>query len=163
MNRLLISGLVLAAAASTMAGSAAAQSSPANCQSGADCSLSADQEAAANVVRAYYSALAARNYPAAYAHWNNGGAASGKSLADFTQGFAQTSSTSATITNVGELDGAAGSIFIPISVDIQSTLSNGTRQHFSGTYTLRRVNDVPGSTAEQREWHIQSANIVAVK
>ncbi|WP_298920018.1 hypothetical protein, partial [uncultured Nostoc sp.] len=37
--------------------------------------------------------------------------------------------------------------------------SNGTPQRFRGSYKLRRVNNVPGSTPKQRRWYIYSANI----
>lgn len=120
---------------------------------------SADQSAAVGVLNAYYAALNAGDFPAAYAIWGSDGAASGKSLADFTAGFAETKSTSVSVVRVGDLDGAAGSFFLPIDVAIEAVLKNGTRQHFTGAYTMRRVNDVPGSTAEQRRWHIQSASI----
>lgn len=46
----------------------------------------------------------------------------------------------------GAMEGAAGSIYI----EIPATVGD-----LSGTVILRRVNDVPGSTAEQRRWHVE--------
>jgi hypothetical protein len=51
----------------------------------------------------------------------------------------------------GQLEGAAGSIYA--SVPIEFFFKRGTVK-LSGSLTLRRVNDVPGSSAEQRRWHI---------
>ncbi|MEH1914320.1 hypothetical protein [Nostoc sp.] len=41
--------------------------------------------------------------------------------------------------------------------------TNGTPQRFRGSYVLRRVNNVPGSTPEQQRWHLYSAKITQVK
>ena len=121
--------------------------------------LAQDGQAAAGVVRAYYAALNARDYRKAYSLWSGQGAASGKSFTDFARGFGQTKSTSVTVVDVGEPEGAAGSLMTTISVKVNATLKNGSQQHFAGDYTLRRVNDVPGSTADQRRWHIESASL----
>lgn len=125
-------------------------------------SLAQDGQAAANVIRAYYAALNARDYHKAYSLWSGQGAASGKSFADFARGFGQTKSTSVTVVDVGEPEGAAGSMMTTISVGVNAALKNGDQQHFTGNYTLRRVNDVPGSTADQRRWHIESASLKPV-
>ena len=39
-------------------------------------------------------------------------------------------------------------------------LKDGKEFNSRGTMTLRRVNDVPGSTEEQRRWHIMNAEFV---
>ena len=54
----------------------------------------------------------------------------------------------------GELEGAAGSIYVDIPVQLYGRTIAGKEFNALGSMTLRRVNDVPGSTAEQREWHI---------
>jgi hypothetical protein len=51
---------------------------------------------------------------------------------------------------LGETEGAAGSIYTNVPVIFQAS---GFRR--SATVILRRVNDVPGSTQEQRRWHIE--------
>lgn len=50
----------------------------------------------------------------------------------------------------GDMQGAAGSIYI----EIPATVGD-----LSGTVVVRRVNDVDGSTAEQRRWHVQSDDL----
>jgi hypothetical protein len=59
-------------------------------------------------------------------------------------------------------EGAAGSIFAEIPVRVDAMLSSSARQHFVGSYTLRRVSDVPGSSAAQRHWHIENARLKPV-
>ena len=54
----------------------------------------------------------------------------------------------------GDLEGAAGSIYVDIPVQLYGRTIAGKEFNARGNMTLRRVNDVPGSTAEQREWHI---------
>ena len=53
-------------------------------------------------------------------------------------------------------EGAAGSIFITVPTTLDLVLRNGSRTQQSCSATLRRVNDVPGATAKQLRWNIQS-------
>jgi hypothetical protein len=103
--------------------------------------------------------LDARHYKAAYALWSQQGAASQKSFENFQAGFAATRSTRVTIEQLGEVAGAAGSSYVSINVRVEAELNDGKQQKFSGSYVLRRVNDVPGSSAEDRLWHIHSASL----
>ena len=118
-------------------------------------------EGAVAVVRAYYAALAERDYRRAYALWGDDGRASGKSFAAFAAGLVRTARTDVAIGRPGEPEGAAGSTYIEIPVTVRARLRDGTRQRFAGRYTLRRVNDVPGSSAKERRWHIYSARLRA--
>lgn len=54
------------------------------------------------------------------------------------------------IGNLGETEGAAGSIYTIVPVVFYG---DGYRR--AAEIVLRRVNDVPGSTAAQRRWHIE--------
>ena len=54
----------------------------------------------------------------------------------------------------GDSEGAAGSIYVDIPVQLYGRTKDGKEFNARGTMTLRRANDVPGSTAEQRKWHI---------
>jgi hypothetical protein len=55
----------------------------------------------------------------------------------------------------GEIEGAAGSLFVDVPVQVYGRDKEGKPVRLPGTATLRRINDVPGSTEEQRKWHIQ--------
>lgn len=115
-------------------------------------------EGAASVVRAYYHAIEERRYEDAYRLWASLGAASGKSLDAFRDGFATTASVEVELEPPGPIEGAAGSRFVEIPVRITAVATDGRRQVFNGSYTLRR-SVVDGATAEQRAWRIYSAKI----
>lgn len=115
-------------------------------------------EAAVEVIRDYYAALATGDYARAYAYWANGGEASGQTLEEFENGFAETASVAADIRTPGPIDPAAGSRYIPVPVTVRATTTAGVTQCFHGTYTLRR-SVVTGATAEQQQWRIASADL----
>ena len=54
----------------------------------------------------------------------------------------------------GAMEGAAGSSYVDIPFRLYGKLKDGKAFNQVGTVTLRRVNDVPGSTEEQRSWRI---------
>lgn len=114
---------------------------------------------ARDVVARYYAALDRGAYRTAYALWDRGGQASGQRYADFVRGFARTARTRVVAGMPQGPEGAAGSSYITVPVRVYATLKNGAGQRFVGTYTLRRVNDVPGATASQRSWHLASAKL----
>ena len=59
------------------------------------------------------------------------------------------------IGNLSEPEGAAGSIYVTMPVIFYGDGKDGDPFRRSGEVILRRVNDVPGSTDEQRRWHIE--------
>ena len=115
-------------------------------------------EGAANVVRAYYRDINNRRYEYAYRLWASDGEASGKSLNTFRDGFGHTASVGVELGTPGRIEGAAGSRYVEIPVRITTVATDGGRQVFSGSYTLRR-SAVTGATVEQRAWRIHSAKI----
>jgi hypothetical protein len=60
----------------------------------------------------------------------------------------------------GKVEGGAGSLYVEVPVQLYGRLKDGKEFSSRGTMTLRRVNDVPGSTEEQRRWHIMNAEFV---
>ena len=123
----------------------------------------ADKTAAAAraVVERYYAAIEHRRYRTAYASWAGDGRRSGKTYAAFVRGFARTAHTRVVAACPTDGEGAAGSVFITVPVTVYAQLKDGTRQRFHGAYVLRRVNGVPGATAAQLRWHIDSARLRA--
>ena len=119
--------------------------------------------AAAGVVRAYYAAIDRGDFRAAYRLWSGDGQASGKSYAAFARGFAATARSSVRVGAPTDQEGAAGSLYITVPVMVEARLKNGRAQHFAGSYTLRRVNDVPGASWSQLHWRIASAKLRAVR
>ena len=117
-------------------------------------------QAAIQVIRDYYEAINRREYERAYNYWDRNGSASGQTLEQFRQGFAETEHVEVQTGQPSREEAAAGSLYIGIPVTITATTTDQRLQRFSGTYTLRRTNDVPGATKAQLSWHIHAANIV---
>jgi hypothetical protein len=55
----------------------------------------------------------------------------------------------------GEAEGAAGSTYVTEGVTFYGKSSKGADLRRPAEIILRRVNDVPGSTEEERRWHIE--------
>ena len=117
---------------------------------------------AAAVVQAYYAAIAARQYPRAYALWSGGGQASGQTAEQFAAGFADTASVSVDVGAPGRIDAAAGSRYVEVPVALAATRRDGSVHRYAGAYTLRRA-VVDGATDEQRAWRIASADLREVQ
>ena len=118
--------------------------------------------AARDVVRRYYAAIDRRDYGTAHALWADDGRASGQSAAAFANGFAKTARTRVSAGAPGRPEGAAGSLFVEVPVEVDATLDDGTRQRFVGRYVLKRANAVPGASAEQLRWRIARASLEPV-
>jgi hypothetical protein len=91
--------------------------------------------------------------------WTEGGAGSGLSQQDFEDVFAKYAEIHAEIGAPGAVEGAAGSAYSEIPVRFYGKLKAGHAFSSVGSATLRRVNDVPGSTDEQRRWHIYRVDV----
>ncbi len=113
------------------------------------------------VVRDYYTSIDHHAYDRAYQYWGHDGAASGQSFEEFRKGFAKTASAAVNVGEPGRVEGAAGSRFVNIPVTITAVTTDGTRQIFSGTYSLRRV-VIEGASEAERRWHLYSAKIEKV-
>jgi hypothetical protein len=116
-------------------------------------------EAAAKVLEAYFAAVATKRYGDAYRLWGNDGQASGMSLKQFADSFAKYRDYDGNFGKPGPIEGAAGSAYIEFPVKVTGVLAKGGGFVLEGPMTLRRVNDVDGSTVEQRRWHIASSGL----
>lgn len=115
--------------------------------------------AAIAVLQRYCGAIARKNYAQAYRLWASNGEASGMSEREFAQSFAKYDAFDCSFGTPGPIEGAAGSAYITIPAVVTGTLTKGGGFALRGPVTLRRVNDVPGSTAEQRRWHISASEL----
>lgn len=115
-------------------------------------------EEAVAVVRDYYAAINRRDFARAHALWGDGGRASGQTPQQFADGFSDTTGVSVEILAPGEVDAGAGQRHIEVPVALTATHADGRQQRFVGAYTLSRT-VVDGATAEQRTWHIASADL----
>ena len=119
-------------------------------------------QAAVQLVQSYYAAIDRGDYRTAYQAWDQNGAASGQSFAQFRAGFAQTRSVRVVAGAPVNPDAGMSQRSIQVPVDVYATLKNGKRQHFRGTYTLHRVVEGVGAPAGQLSWHISSAKLAPV-
>jgi hypothetical protein len=113
-------------------------------------------QGAATVLETYFALIEARRYADAWELWSDEGRASGRSVAEFAAQFDRYREYHANIGAPGTVEGAAGSLYVEVPVQIYGRLADGTPFNAAGPATLRRVNDVPGSTAAERRWHIAS-------
>jgi hypothetical protein len=107
-------------------------------------------EAAGQVVQHYAALIEQGRYGEAEKLWGDQGAAgkATKELKSYAERHMQ-------IGKPTDMEGAAGSIYIEVPVVLYGKQSGGKPFHRSGNVILRRVNDVPGSTEQQRRWHIE--------
>jgi hypothetical protein len=102
-------------------------------------------QAAAAVLRRYFALAAAGRDADAARLWGDADGAT--VFAARLRGFGDFRPN---VAAPGRVEGAAGSLYVDIALQL---LRDG-RSLADGTAVMRRVNDVPGSTAEQRRWHI---------
>lgn len=113
-------------------------------------------QGAAQVVQGYYGLLEEKRFEDAQDLWNPTGAIGQQDDAHFAARFRGFSEIHANIGAPTQPDGAAGSVYVSVPVQIYGRLAaNGKPWYALRQVMLRRVNDVPGSTAEQRRWHIE--------
>jgi hypothetical protein len=108
-------------------------------------------QGAAQIVQTYYALIEAGRYAEARALWPGEPSASDEA---FAAGFERYSGYHAQVGAPGAMEGAAGSSYVEVPVVLYGRTKDGAAFSRKATVTLRRVNDVPGSTAGQRRWHI---------
>ncbi|WP_336957999.1 hypothetical protein [Sphingobium aquiterrae] len=114
-------------------------------------------QGAAQVVQGYYGLLEEQRFADAQKLWNETLAPAREDARAFAHRFNGFSEIHANIGAPGEPEGAAGSNFVTVPVQTYARVKpTGQPAYALRTVTLRRVNDVPGSTEAQRRWHIES-------
>ncbi|HEU4967987.1 hypothetical protein [Sphingomonas sp.] len=116
-------------------------------------------QGAAQVVQHYYALIEQGRYRRAWALWSDGGRSSGMNARAFARSFDKYAEYHAEIGAPGRIEGAAGSLYVEVPVVAYGRLESGDPFRLKGPVTLRRCNDVPGCTAEQRAWHIASTGL----
>lgn len=120
-------------------------------------------QGAASVLERYVAAVAKRDYAAAWRLWGQdapGRPPSAEALAD---GFAGYDSYNVLIGRPGSPEGAAGSVYVRVPMQVYARLKDGREVHRLGSATLRRVNDVPGASPEQRAWRLHEVALEPVQ
>ena len=109
-------------------------------------------EAAGQVVQSYGALIEQGRFTEAERLWRDAERADGVS-----EELRRYSEVHLQVGKPEEPEGAAGSIFVNVPTVLYGKRKDGSAFSRSGQMTLRRVNDVPGSTAAERRWHIESA------
>jgi hypothetical protein len=114
-------------------------------------------QGAAQVVEGYYALLEQRRFDDAQDLWREGSVAAEESDARFAARFRGFSEIHANIGAPADPEGAAGSSYVTVPVQVYGRLTaNGKPFYALRQVTLVRVNDVPGSSKEDRRWHIEA-------
>ena len=116
-------------------------------------------QGAGQVLQSYAALLEQGRFAEARRLWSDEGRASGMSDRQFADAFGKYSEIHAEIGAPGQMEGAAGSAYVDIPIRFYWKLMSGASFSSVGKATLRRVNDVPGSTEEQRRWHISRVEV----
>ena len=111
-------------------------------------------QGAAQVVQHYFALIEARRYRDAFRLWSAGGRSSRMTEDEFAASFNAYREYHAQIGAPGPLEGAAGTIYVRVPVQVYGRLANGRPFTRLVAVVLGRVNDVPGATAEQLRWRI---------
>jgi hypothetical protein len=106
-------------------------------------------EAAGQVVQHYGALIEQKRFDEAALLWNDA-----KAAKTFGERFRTYREIHVQVGKPADMEGAAGSIYITVPVVVNGASSSGSPFTCRGDATLRRANDVPGSTEKQRRWHI---------
>jgi hypothetical protein len=107
-------------------------------------------EAAGQVVQHYGALIEQGRWSEAAGLWG-----SSQNAAQFERDLRSSRAVHLEIGDLSEPEGAAGSIYVTMPVVLTAVGPRGGPVRKEAEVTLRRVNDVPGSTEAQRHWHIQ--------
>ena len=118
-------------------------------------------EGAGQVTQMFGGLLEQRKFADAYRLWSDNGRASGLTEAQFVAAYSKYAEIHSEVGKPHNSEGAAGSIYIDVPFRLYGKTTSGGPFNLVGTLTLRRVNDVPGSTEEQRRWHIARSDLDA--
>lgn len=116
-------------------------------------------QGAGQVLQSYAALLEQGRFGEARRLWSDEGQASGLSEPAFAAAFGKYAEIHAEIGAPGQMEGAAGSAYVEIPIRFYGKRGDGTAFSSVGSVTLRRVNDVPGSTEQQRRWHISRVEV----
>ena len=114
-------------------------------------------EAAGQVVQRYGALIEQGRWTASRELWS-----SAEMAKAFERNFRNDADVHIEIGEVGEPEGAAGSIYVTEPVTFYGRKNGGGDYRRRANVTLRRVNDVPGSTEAQLRWHIERIEMRAL-
>lgn len=111
-------------------------------------------QAAATTTETYFALLQAGKTSDADRLWHDAAQASA-----FRAQFESLGRPQVEVDAPGGMEGAAGSSYVTVPVRFLAPAGAANPRPRNGEVVLRRVNDVTGSTAEQRRWHIDRIDV----
>lgn len=111
---------------------------------------------AARLVQTYYALIEGRKYDQARLLWGENAKLDAPA---FAASFAKYREYHANVGAPGEVEGAAGSRYVSVPVQVYARMKDGRPEYQLGSVVLRRVGDVDGATPEQKKWHIYSIDL----
>ncbi len=115
------------------------------------------EKGARNILLTWGRMIEEKRYGCAYAQFGDE-AAAGMDLAAFERFFDDYRTITVGL-GEGRVEGAAGSLYYRVPITISGARELGGPGTRNGEVTLRRVNDVPGASAEQLRWHISDWDV----
>lgn len=117
------------------------------------------EKGARNVLLAWARALELGDHATAYAQWGaEAGARSGMTAAEHAAWWSRFKTVTVAMPS-GTMGGAAGSSYYEAPTTVVGKRQDGKPYRLEGTVVLRRVNDVPGATADQLRWHLEKVDL----
>ncbi|MEQ9316802.1 MAG: hypothetical protein RLN72_13190 [Henriciella sp.] len=118
----------------------------------------ADAGDPADTLQAWADALQARDWAAARAVWGDSGEASGLTVEEFAAAYEKYKTINIEL-GEGRMEGAAGTVYYEAPVVIEGELQSGEAYRMEGPVVVSRVNNVPGASTEELEWHIATSDL----
>lgn len=116
-------------------------------------------QGAGQVLQLFGGLLEQRKFADARKLWSDQGRARGQSEAEFIAAYDRYAEIHSEVGAPGTMEGAAGSAYVEVPFRLYGRLQDGKPFNQVGTVTLRRANDVPGSSEEQRSWRIYRTDL----
>lgn len=116
-------------------------------------------QGAGQVLQLFGGLLEQRKFAEARKLWSDQGRASGQSESEYVAAYDRYAEIHSEVGAPGAMEGAAGSSYVDSPFRLYGRSKDGKPFNQVGTVTLRRVNDVPGSTEEQRSWRIYKIDL----
>lgn len=118
----------------------------------------ADAGDPADTLEAWADALEARDWTAARAVWGESGEASGMTPEEFAAAYDKYRTINIEL-GEGRIEGAAGTVYYEAPVVMEGELESGEAYRMEGPVVVSRVNNVPGASTEELEWHIATSDL----
>ncbi|MBB4658209.1 hypothetical protein [Parvularcula dongshanensis] len=118
----------------------------------------ADETGPEAVVERYYRLLSEVRYEEAQALWAAGTDKRTETPEDFARSLSPYQAVEGKAVGETRIEGAAGTLYATVPIRVTGT-RRGEPFASDGEALLRRCNDVPGCTPEDRRWHLSNLSL----